>query len=183
MFRKRLRSYLSKHAKTAVAVVLLTTAIALTAQAASADSSDPACLSEAIAAACEADATIKAEKAQLSASSPVDENGSSITSAQLRQKYTDNVNQKALSVVKDLIDIDTAALKYQVLLTQKDTLAAKLKQAQDDFKTGKAASTDVSSLQQQVNQNAFDLSASKMLCDNAKTLYASLTGENDLRQI
>lgn len=162
--------------KTHIATVILALA-AVTIQGVSAQAGLPQNLNEAVSAACAADKTIVSEKAQLSSGNPVDQNGNKITHEQLRKNYIADVNQKSLSVAKDLIDLDIANIKYQYLLNKKIILASQLKSIQAAFQTGKAQSADVTKIQKEVNQNSFDINSYKMLIANAKKVFTDLTGK------
>lgn len=140
-----------------------------------ADTSGPANLNEAVAAALAADSTICSLKSQLAVKSPADENGNPITPARLRQEYIADVNAKALSVAKDLIDLHYSTAKYNFLITQKAALASELAKAQANFKLGAETQADADAVQKKVDQNTYDINTYQMLMVNAKNVYKSLT--------
>jgi outer membrane protein TolC len=160
----------------AFAVVLLLLMGFLFQNATAAESVVPKNLSLAVAAACAADTTISSEKLQLTSKSPVDSSGNPTTHDLLKAQYINNVNQKALTVAIDLIDLDYSKTKYNYLLKQKTALAAELKKIQTEFQIGAAQSSDVDNIQKEVNRNSLDLTTYQMLIKTNQQVYTALTG-------
>ena len=128
-------------------------------------------LRQAVCDACAADSSICSDKSQIA-------KGDKATLAAVKSDYVLKVNQKALKVAQTVIDCDIARQNLIFYSAQKQTLAAQVKQAQNNLKTGKIDSKDMDNLQKQVSQNTFDLSSSQILIDNAKTVFKDLTGHS-----
>lgn len=95
----------------------------------------------------------------------------------LKADYMTKANALALKLADAVIDYDAQSHSYADQKAFAKVLAAKIKQAQLDLKTGKIERKDLDSLKKKQSANKFDLKAAQIIMENAKLLFNRLTGK------
>jgi hypothetical protein len=129
----------------------------------------PYTLGQAVSDACKRDADINkdVEKLKSGDGNPDD----------LKADYLTKTNALALKLADAVIDYDAQSLNYAYQKIVAKALAAEIRQAQIDLKTGKIEQNDLDSLKKKQSANKFDLKAAQIITENSKLLFKKLTGK------